>query len=932
MKSKSSHHPCRAHAAFCLATLTFLFGQVSAADESGAAESTSIRISFGHRSVEKSSIPLSLKPGSPGLVLDAVKGSDLEPGEDLSSLSVGAGDTDAVEVSVSWPKPKGERRTFTNSESSQTGAGIWSHVLANGDPGQIERLREDPGAYPDAPILTVQMDGDGTRGFSFGLENLLKHKAMWLPEQDAYITLGDSPVSFEAHVKSLTGKRVIDETMQSPDSTLEEFRDKWEDYGSAAYDYWWETDWKGTNGHLVVTAAEHGSLYKFAIDRWAAVVPDFASPHKFRLTNEWDGNKWQSQAIQNGLPVVVTRLEKKGQTAQIKQFAHSLDNGENKVRGEVQSVMFNEVSFTGRNAPVEFGFTLSTEENAPGLSASEKNGIWVVEDPDSKTIWLTLDTGGEGKIEISPMLEGKGAQVICKGDFTEKGIDMRMPSPPLPADRISEMLSLSVEAAEAKTRQYWEEWIAKGTFLEVPEGPVNDLARAAVWHALILPRHRTEDGVDRIDLPYSNVAYGQYNADWPINQSVYVDYMIHGMRGYFDVAQEEFKAVFQTQLKENGRIGGYAEWGVYSPAQLYAIAKNYLISHDDKAFDELLPDALKTLDWVLGEVRRSNEGDGTGLIKAPLNDLTHDTRQWGFPNGYFVAGLETFSKALKVRKHHRAKEVEEVAAKMKTDLQNEFAKGSVSAPVVRLRDNSWINYVPSAADLPRRLMEEWYPTDVDCGPLHMSRLEALDPKGWLTTSMLHDHEDNMFFKNQGASNEPVYEQQASAYLVRDMPEAVIRAFYSFTACAFSYGQLSPLEHLYAHGQYSGPPSTSGSWYELLRRMIIGTMDDGMIIGQAVPRPWLEDGKKIVIRSAQTYSGPVNLEMESATGRNAIRAHLEFLSDRRPEKLIIRFRHPEKKPIKSVTVNGKDSKNFDPAKEWVEISNPSGTEYKVIARY
>jgi hypothetical protein len=56
----------------------------------------------------------------------------------------------------------------------------------------------------------------------------------------------------------------------------------------------------------------------------------------------------------------------------------------------------------------------------------------------------------------------------------------------------------------------------------------------------------------------------------------------------------------------------------------------------------------------------------------------------------------------------------------------------------------------------------WYPTDVDTGALHLSRLAAIDPRGWLTTAMLHDHEDNLFLNQWGMANERVYNQQATA--------------------------------------------------------------------------------------------------------------------------------------------------------------------------
>jgi hypothetical protein len=292
--------------------------------------------------------------------------------------------------------------------------------------------------------------------------------------------------------------------------------------------------------------------------------------------------------------------------------------------------------------------------------------------------------------------------------------------------------------------------------------------------------------------------------------------------------------------------------------------------------------------------------------------------------------------------------VKQVAAKMKNDVIAGFARSSVKSAAVQLADGSWTNYVPTDAMTPRRMMEQWYPTDVDCGPLHLSRLGVFDPYSWMTTAMLHDHEDNLFLLNNGAANEPVYVQQGNTYLLRDDPKNVIRSFYSMMACAFSHEQLTSLEHRWAWGQYYGPPSTDGAWFELYRRMLINEFgEDTLMIGQAIPREWLKTGKEIKVKNAPTNFGPVSLNFSTgnanaasngaanakeATNSYEIKAEIN-LSDRNPPKqMVIRFRHPGEKPIRSVTVNGKAWKNFNVKKEFVVIPEPTEKNYIVVARF
>jgi hypothetical protein len=411
--------------------------------------------------------------------------------------------------------------------------------------------------------------------------------------------------------------------------------------------------------------------------------------------------------------------------------------------------------------------------------------------------------------------------------------------------------------------------------------------------------------------------------------------MIYGLRGYEEVAENELTAMFKTQQQPDGRIGGYADWGVYSPGQLYAIAQNYLLSRNNRQFERLLPFALKTMEWCLSEITKARNGEDnhSGLILAALNDLSHSKHEWAFTQAYFAGGLQLFGRALNIYGHERAKEVSEVAAEMQKDVVNAFSKTSVRSPVVQLADGTWINYISTDAMTPRRIIDQWYPTDVDTGPLHLSRLGVFEPDSWQTTAMINDHEDNLFFKNQGAANEPVYIPQANTYLLRDEPKAAIRSFYSMMACAFSHEQLTSLEHRWAHPVYYAPPSTDGAWFEIYRKMLLNEWNiDTLFIGQAIPRNWLTSGKKVIVKNAPSYFGPVSFIIEGENSENEIIADID-LSDRNlPEVLLIRFRHPKSLPIRSVWVNGEPWKDFSIEKEWIRITKPQELKLEIKARY
>jgi hypothetical protein len=203
----------------------------------------------------------------------------------------------------------------------------------------------------------------------------------------------------------------------------------------------------------------------------------------------------------------------------------------------------------------------------------------------------------------------------------------------------------------------------------------------------------------------------------------------------------------------------------------------------------------------------------------------------------------------------------------------------------------------------------------------------------LTARLLHDHEDNLFLKQWGMANEPVYNQQASAYLWRDEPKRAIRAFYSMLACAFSHTVFESVEHRWGWGQYFCPPSTDGAWFELYRNMLLQEWEDGSLrLCMATPRRWLEDGQEIRVQRAPTYYGPVSIHVKSRTGANQITAVVEGKWRKAPRGLLVRLRPPEEKPLREIRVNGQIWNDFDPEKEWVRIPEVREARYTIEARY
>lgn len=906
-----------------------------------------VRVTWGHTSPE--TVLFHIQLTGEEVKVDQIAGIGLEPDDQLRDTvcetHAGKGDVDGVEFTLQYAPME-----VKSIEKVQR---IWADLLAQSDPDTVQRLKQDPAYRPDPRVLTIQMDRDGTKGFSVTVDQLLGTKVFWVPSLDVYITAGDGAPSFAEHQAQLEphkGKRILDQIQKEPEASYEQFTSRWEDMGSPAYKH----PTQPAPGHIVGLAWD-SALYKFGIDRGAGAWNDYGNLDRLRFWYDFgDLSKgiqpfWKGQQLREGLPVLTTTIEREGLRFEVEQFAYPLHGPPQGRRGDMPMVLLQKLAVTSLERtggsvflPLHHRREYAADDRSEVVWHQEANAL-VFEESVSRRTLFTVEGSGLTvtscitRDDIQPPQKNKhwkDCELVLTFPLTKgqtKDLVIKLPSPAVEQRDRGTLLRLDYGSVRETTLCFWTDWVQRGAQFRVPERVVNDLFRANLWHALRLPRRHggSEDEV-RIDLPYSNFAYGQRGTPWPVNQAVYVDYMIYGLRGYREVAAEELLTMYRGNQETSGHVKGYANWGVYTPSMIYTVAQNYLLSGDRETFERLLPHTLKALDWCLTQVRDASGSEG--LVRAPLNDLTGDG-VWAFNQGYLYAAFDTLGKALEQTGHSRARDCLEAAQSFRKSVERGFGANTMRSPLVQLRDHTWTPYVPCEATKPGRRFEQWYPTDVDTGATHLLRLKALPAQGLLADSLLNDHEDNLYLHGWGMANEPVYNQQATAYLLRDDPVAAIRAFYSYLACAFSHSALEPVEHRWTWGQYFGPPSTDGAWFELYRNMLIREADDGsLLLLGSTPRKWLADGRQIVVERAPTCYGDVSLTVDSHAASGALTASIETPKRQPMKRLIVRFRHPEAKRMRSVTVNGQDWTAFDVQKEWVVIEKPLETKYVIETQY
>ena len=252
-----SLHRCLDHAlAAMLAAASVALAQSPARSE------LPVRITWGHTSPQAKAFYVKLLATSGIQILNA-RGESLEPGEGLKDgawqTRAGAGDVDGVSFTVTYPQQPPERRQ--NIEE------LWAYLIAQSDPDTARRLLQDAAFWLDPPRLTVQMDADGTHGFTVAIPQLLEHPALWVPSLDVYLTAGAKATPFADYQKELAnwkGRRILETLDSGPEATYQQYASLWEDTGNPN----WEHPNLPEPGHIVCVTWD-SAIPKFGIDRRA---------------------------------------------------------------------------------------------------------------------------------------------------------------------------------------------------------------------------------------------------------------------------------------------------------------------------------------------------------------------------------------------------------------------------------------------------------------------------------------------------------------------------------------------------------------------------------------------------------------------------------------------------------------------------------------
>lgn len=519
------------------------------------------------------------------------------------------------------------------------------------------------------------------------------------------------------------------------------------------------------------------------------------------------------------------------------------------------------------------------------------------------------------------------------------------------------------DADSKRICEYWRAITARGAQIETPEPAINDFYKSHVRHLLV--NCYKEVGSDRLHAHVGTFSYGVY----PDESCMMISDL--DRRGYHDEARRcldsflEYQGTVQMPGNFKSKEGlfygsGGHDTGGYNKSHgwvMWNMAEHWKNTRDRVWMEKAAPKLIASCDWVTRERRATmrTNADGSRPIEygwlpaGSLEDVT-DYWYWMVTNACTVWGFDALAAALADFGHPEAARLQADAKAYHEDFMRAMEEARIRCPVVRLRDGTYVPKYPSRL-YERGRCHGWLRETLE-GSIHLLITGLIEPHSPQAGWILKDFEDNLYISDTYGYAIPVFNSfwfsrggfsmQANLlggplpYLYRDEIKHFVRTYFNSLASAY-YPEIRMCnEHSlpelgYPAGDHFKSSDEAQSTY-WLRLMFVHEDGEDLILGQAIPRYWLADGKSVGMERAPSYFGPLSFRLSSEASQGRIRAVVDPPTRNRPRNIYLRFRHPDGKPIRTVSVNGLPYDKIDVAKEWVIIPGSVEGRQEIVAAY
>ncbi len=388
---------------------------------------------------------------------------------------------------------------------------------------------------------------------------------------------------------------------------------------------------------------------------------------------------------------------------------------------------------------------------------------------------------------------------------------------------------------------------------------------------------------------------------------------------------------------------------------LWRLAEHSLYTRDRGWFEHAAPAMLEACDWVLRQRALTlkpmpfSRGWERGFLPAGALEDVQEYRYWLTTNTMIWRGVDAAAEAFEAFGHPEAARLRREADAYRDDLRAGFETMRQHCPLVRLRDGRWIPYYPS--QLYRRGRDVGWIRETLEGSVYLLLSGLYDPRGREARWILDDFQDNRYmsppygyaivdeehdwFSRGGLSIQPNLLAGLLPYLDRDEPELYLWMFFNAWVSCYREEINAMVEHPFPVLGYANTahPKTSDEANSVmwLRYLFVYGNKEGLFLGRAIPRAWLARPEPIGLAGVHHRWGKTSVEYAPDGEKDAIKAKVSLVFKSKPPRTVVRFRHPDNRPIRSVTVNGREHRAFDAAHQDVDITGQEG-DLEILARF
>jgi len=403
---------------------------------------------------------------------------------------------------------------------------------------------------------------------------------------------------------------------------------------------------------------------------------------------------------------------------------------------------------------------------------------------------------------------------------------------------------------------------------------------------------------------------------------------------------------------------------------LWVMTEHYRLTGDQQWLKRQAPRLKAAADWILQRRRATMKTDLTpeeiSGIKAGIwspyglqpkismgDGNPSGSRYYYWADAFAYRSVKLFAEVIADIDPRMGVDYAAEVEKYRQDILPVLNESIVLSPVIRVRDGTCRSFHPQGFQ-DRGPLAMALPAGANiyshCGPYHGDYLTSSAIEAWLRAGLLSvddvrvdghfdvledafllnhpwvrkrkkDYDPEKDWFNFGWSYQSGWERLPEYYLLKDDVPNFLRSWLNRCAVDINLKDYSFNEHT----TFAANDKSHGKAVFLsnFRNMLAMEIGESLWLARATPRAWLEQGKRISVGNAPTHFGTLAYEIVSDADNAKITATVEMPSRKPPKEVLLRLRHPKAAPIKGVSINGKQSQDFDAAREVVRLSGCTG---------